>query len=279
VAYYTNLPPGAYTFRVKAANKDGVWNDQGATVRFRLKPDFYETIWFYALCVLLLALIVIAAYRFRIRRMRLQFAAVLEERNRISREIHDTLTQDFTAIVLQLEAAEMVMENVSEDAKSFVDRARELARNGLTESRRFVQALRPVSLEAGNLSQALAQMAERTFDGSSLQHSIEVTGQERRLPPGVEDNLLRIAQEACTNIRKHAHARRAKISLHFRRLLTEMKIEDDGRGFDPENPAPSGHGGFGLTSMRERAAQSKGRMQIRSIPGHGTTIVVTVSKW
>ncbi len=278
-AYYTNLPPGAYRFRVIAANNDGIWNREGATVAFRLLPHFYQTFWFYALCGLFLILVAVAAYRFRIRQMRLQFAAVLEERNRISREIHDTLTQDFTAIVLQLEAAEMVMENVSEDSRSFAERARELARNGLTESRRFVQALRPAQLEGGTLSQALKQVMERTLAGSNMKFSMELVGKEKRLPPGVEDNLLRIAQEACTNIRKHSEAENVKIHLQYKRLLTEMRIEDDGRGFDPDNPFSSGEGGFGLTSMRERAAQAKGRMEIFSVPGKGTTIVVTVSKF
>lgn len=279
VAYYTNLPPGRYTFRVIASNNDGVWNHEGAFVLFELSPHFYQTFWFYALCVLALILLIVAVYRFRIRQMRLQFAAVLEERNRISREIHDTLTQDFTAIVLQLEAAEMVMENTPEHAGSFVERARELARNGLTESRRFVQALRPSPLEGKSLSNAFKQIADKTLSGSGIKFSIEVAGKEKQLQPGVEDNLLRIAQEAFTNIRKHSGAQNVKMHLHYKRLLTEMRIEDDGHGFDPQNPSSSGEGGFGLTSMRERAAQAKGRLEIHSAPGKGTSIVVSVSKF
>ena len=279
VAYYTNLPPGSYTFRVIAANNDGVWNRDGASVPFRLSPYFYQTFWFYGICIVLLLLAAVAAYQLRIRQMRLQFAAVLEERNRISREIHDTLTQDFTAIVLQLEAAEMMTGNISEDSRSYMERARDLARNGLAESRRFVQALRPAQLESGTLSLALKQVAERTLSGSGIKFSIELSGKEKQLPPGVEDNLLRIAQEACTNIRKHSEARNVKILLTYKRLLTEMRIEDDGKGFDLNNPSPSGDGGFGLTSMRERAAQSKGRLEIISVPGKGTTVVVAVSKW
>ncbi len=277
-AYYTNVPPGRYTFRVIASNNDGIWNREGSSVRFRLEPHYYQTFWFYALCLLLLAALSMAAYRFRIRQMRLQFAAVLEERNRISREIHDTLTQDFTAIVLQLEAAEMVLENISEVAREYVDRARELARNGLSESRRFVQALRPASLEGANLSQALQQTAQRTLSGTGIRIQTEVGGKPKRLAPGIEDNLLRIAQEACTNIRKHTEAKNVWIRLHYKRWLTEMRIEDDGAGFDPENPT-SDQGGFGLTSMRERAAQAKGRMEVRSVKGSGTTIVITVPRF
>ena len=211
-AYYTNLPPGKYTFRVIAANNDGYWNREGESVSFELLPHFYQTFWFYGVCILFLAFLVVAIYRLRIRQMRVQFAAVLEERNRISREIHDTLTQDFTAIVLQLEAAEMVMENISEQGKDFMTRARELARNGLTESRRFVQALRPAPLEVGTLSQALKAIADRTLAGSNIKIEMTVVGKEKHLAPGAEDNLLRIAQEACTNIRKHSRAKTGILS-------------------------------------------------------------------
>jgi len=278
VAYYTNLPPGSYRFRVIASNNDGFWNQDGDVVSLELMPRFYQTSFFYAICVLFLALLVVAAYRYRVRQMRLQFEAVLEERNRISREIHDTLTQDFTAIVLQLEAAEMVMEDISEQGKDFMARARDLARNGLTESRRFVQALRPSALEDGTLSQAMKQMAERTLMGTGINLEMSVVGKVRSMAPGIEDNMLRITQEACTNIRKHSQAKNVRIRLQYKRLLTEMRIQDDGCGFDPENPT-SGDGGFGLTSMRERAAQAKGRMEIHSVPGKGTTITVTISKF
>jgi ligand-binding sensor domain-containing protein len=153
VASYTNLRPGNYQFRVIAANNDGVWNETGAVVEFYLEPRFYQTYWFFALCVALLALTAWQLYRMRVRRIAHQFSAVLAERNRIAREIHDNLAQDILGISVQLELVARLMPAAAEAAKGHLDRARILVRNSMTEARRYVWDLRSQELQKKDLSQ------------------------------------------------------------------------------------------------------------------------------
>jgi ligand-binding sensor domain-containing protein/signal transduction histidine kinase len=276
VAYYTKIPPGHYMFQIKAANNDGLWNENGASIKIYLKPHFYQTWYFYSLCVLAFGGLILAGHRFRVRQLRTQFSAVLEERNRISREIHDTLTQDFTGVVLQLEAAEMTLKENVETARECVDRAKEIARNGLVESRRFVRALRPAALERDQLAKALSQMAKRTVSGSGIDVNCSVIGMERILVPEVEDNLLRIAQEALNNIVKHSGAKESHVQLSYGLLHLVLKIEDNGHGFDLDNSSPNAEHGYGLVGMKERAVRVAGKLKMYSEIGKGTRIHVTV---
>jgi ligand-binding sensor domain-containing protein/signal transduction histidine kinase len=275
-AFYTNIPPGSYTFRVIASNNDGIWNVTGAAFEFVLEPHFYQTPWFYALGIVAFIAIAVGAYRLRIGQMRAQFEAVLEERNRISREIHDTLTQDFTGVVLQLEAAEMTMQNPSEETKELIDRAREIARAGLIESRRFVRELRPAALEIANFPEAVLHVAKQAAAGTDLQVSADVSGLRRHLPAAIEDNLIRIVREACTNVVKHARAKNVKINLKYGMFKVNLDIHDDGRGFEVNNVFPKHEGGFGLTSMKERARKIRAKFSILSKPDGGTHIHVSV---
>jgi ligand-binding sensor domain-containing protein/signal transduction histidine kinase len=279
IAYYTNIPPGRYTFKMTASNNDGVWNTSAASLSFRLKPHFFQTGWFYALCVLLFSLTVFAIHRLRIRQMQVRFAAVLEERNRISREIHDTLTQDFTGVVLQLEAVEMSLKNPSDELTGLLNRTREIARSGLVESRRFVRELRPAPLEKGTLPDAILYVARQAAGNSGVQVHLDVGGIRKQLPAEVEDNLLRIVREACNNTIKHAGAKDIRIHLKYKSLKVELAIEDNGKGFDTTKITPKRDSGFGLTSMRERAEKMRGKIRYSSTAGKGTLILVTVPIW
>ncbi len=276
IAFYTNIPPGSYNFRVVACNNDGIWNVTGASFAFVLEPHFYQTSWFYALCIAGIIAAAAGAYRLRIAQMRAQFAAVLEERNRISREIHDTLTQDFTGVVLQLEAAEMTMQNPSEETKDLIDRARELARAGLIESRRFVRELRPSPLEKANFPEAVLHVAQQAAGRSDLNVVVNVSGIRRPLSAQIEDNLIRIVREACNNVVKHSSAKNLKIHLKYGMLKFDLDIHDDGRGFEIQNISPKKEGGFGLTSMKERAAKIRAKFKILSKPNGGTHIHISV---
>jgi ligand-binding sensor domain-containing protein/signal transduction histidine kinase len=274
VASYTNLRPGNYTFRVIAANNDGVWNETGAAVKFYLKPHFYQTYWFYLLCVVLLALAAWQLYRMRVRRMASQFQAVLAERSRIAREIHDNLAQDILGISVQLELVARLMPVAAETAKGHLDRARILVRNSMTEARRYVWDLRSQELQKKDLPAALRDTAKRLTGAGDIETVVEVAGPMRPLPPDVETNLLRIGQEAINNAVKHAQANRIDVALNFDTRNVRLSVRDDGRGFDPGEQIADGH--FGLMGMRERAAQVGGVLSIQSANERGTEIVVEV---
>ena len=172
-------------------------------------------------------------------------------------------------MVLQLEAAEMTLKENVDTAQECLERAKEIARNGLVESRRFVRALRPAALERDQLTKALSQMAKRTVSGSGIEVNCSVIGMERILIPEVEDNLLRIAQ-ALNNIVKHSGAKESHIQISFGLLHLVLKIEDNGHGFDLDNSSPNNEHGFGLVGMKERAVRVAGKFKMYSEIGKGT---------
>jgi signal transduction histidine kinase len=278
-AFYTNLPPGAYRFRVSAANEDGVWNEQGATVAFHLRPYFYQTIWFYALCALLLGALMWGVHRVRVRQLRREFAAVLGERNRIARELHDTLAQGFTGVSMQLEAVSAKLGG-AEAAREHLNQARLLVRSSLAEARRSVRDLRSELLDGASLGEALGVIARQLTDGSDVRAEVSTSGVPRRLPERVERNLLRVGQEALTNAVRHAEATRVRVSLDYGGEQVCLEVADDGRGFHPLAPEHANgggdSGGFGLQGIRERVTQLGGDLNIHSRPGAGTTVTATV---
>ena len=274
VASYTNLRPGNYKFRVIAANNDGVWNESGAAVDFYLQPRFYQTYSFYILCALLLAAAGWLLYRMRVRRMALEFRAVLSERNRIAREIHDNLAQDILGISVQLELVARLMPAAAEAAKGHLDRARLLVRNSMTEARRYVWDLRSQELHKKDLPAALRDTTSRLTADTGIDAVVEVTGPPQPLPVAVETNLLRIGQEAVNNAVKHAQAKRIDVGLNFDEHNVRLSVRDDGRGFNPNDQIGDGH--FGLIGMRERAEQIGGVLTIDSAVERGTQILVTI---
>jgi signal transduction histidine kinase len=199
--------------------------------------------------------------------------AVLEERNRMARDMHDTLAQGFTGVILQLEAAE---DSSSSGRRQEVDkhlrRAAEMARRGLSEARRSVHALRPQVLVGANLWDALKGMIRNTTAGTALRATCETRGKLPKLPPSWQENLLHIGQEALTNTLKYARAKnfRARFTSNAGRVRVELR--DDGVGFEMQER----NGGLGLTGMRERVEQMKGQLEITSAPGKGTKIVVAL---
>ena len=274
VASYTNLRPGNYRFRVIAANNDGVWNETGAAVEFYLQPRFYQTYWFYLLCLLLLGLIAWQLYRLRVRQMALQFRAVLSERNRIAREIHDNLAQDILGISVQLELVARLMPAAAETAKGHLDRARMLVRNSMTEARRYVWDLRSEELQKKDLPAALGDTTRRLTADTGVEAVVDVTGPLQPLPVSVETNLLRIGQEAVNNAVRHAQASRIHVGLNFDTRSVQLSVSDNGRGFDPNEQAADGH--FGLIGMRERADEIGGVLTIQSADQRGTKITIDV---
>lgn len=205
--------------------------------------------------------------------------AVLEERNRMAREIHDSLAQAFTGIIVQLEAAKRLAESRPDGAQARVDKARDLARISLQEARRSVWGLRPRSLEDHTLTEALHDQVRTAQGEGGLTLRFTTSGAERRLSPDVEVNLFRIAQEALTNVQRHAQARTAGVQLDYGVGLVRLVVWDDGIGLPADhgtNGSDDDRPGFGLVGMRERVTLLGGEMNVSSVPGEGTRIEVTV---
>ncbi len=200
-----------------------------------------------------------------------QRAAVLEERNRMARDIHDTLAQGFTGVIVQLEAAEDAVScGYRKEADDHLHRAGELARQSLSEARRSVHALRPRALEEHNFWDALKGSIKNTTVGTALHATFEAQGKLPELPQPWQENLLHIGQEALTNTLKYAHARNFKTRLTYKAKELRLEIRDDGEGFK----AKDRHDGVGLSGMRERVEQMGGELKIASSRGKGTKITI-----
>jgi signal transduction histidine kinase len=196
-------------------------------------------------------------------------AGILDERQRMAREIHDTLAQGLTGIITQLQAAEQIHE-VPEQWRRPFDAVKRLARESLSEARRSVDALRPEPLETGRLSDALTDVADQWSKLHGLAVQVTTTGTVRPMAPEAEFALLRTAQEALANVAKHAQATRVGVTLSYLEHEVALDVRDDGRGFDPAGNGSQS--GFGLTIMRQRVERLSGSLRVESEPGAGTGI-------
>jgi signal transduction histidine kinase/ligand-binding sensor domain-containing protein len=274
VTNYNSLPHGHYRFVVRAGLPGGPSSE--TSFSFVLEPHFYETAWFRYLCAALAAAAIWGLFRLRVRQIRERFDLVLDERARLAREIHDTLAQGFVGISSQLDAVALTLNGHLESARKHLDLARKMARHSLTEARRSVMDLRASALEGQDLPAALSEAARHWTAGSAVKVHVDVEGSSRKLPEEMEQHLLRIAQEAVTNTVKHAHAREVWIRLNMDNGKLRMRVADDGEGFEQTDAFSDVGGHFGLLGMRERAERLGGDLQLRSEPGEGTEVEVTV---
>ncbi len=274
VAYYTNVPPAAYTFRVMAVNGEGLWSEQAATLSIRVLPRFFQTWWFRLLAVAIVALLAYGLYYWRVRQVRARFSAVLAERNRIAREIHDTLAQGFVGVSLQLEVVSRLLNSSIDAAREHLDQARLLVRSSLEDARRSIWELRSQSSEVTDFASRLTAMARTASSSSGAKVRLEVHGTYRPLTPSVEDELFRIGQEAVANAVRHSGAANIQIDLTFDAKKLRMLVADDGCGFEgpTDSHGPDGH--FGLKGMQERARNINADFSVSSKRGQGTQILV-----
>ena len=271
-AFYTNIPPGHYTFRVQAANNDGLWNTAGTFFSFELRPHFYQTLWFYALLLVALAGMIFLLIRMRLRRAELEFNAVLGERSRIAREIHDTLAQGYVGVSVQMEVlAELLRSRNLNEAEQQLARTREYVREGLADARQSIWALRTQDAAETTLPVRLRRVVEAA-EGGGLKAGFSIYGAFRPLPPETEQQIVRIAQEAVHNVKRHAHANQLLVQLEYRTDVVALEVRDNGRGGAPDTSTESLTGRFGLTGMRERAASIGGTLEVSSQPGEGTVV-------
>ena len=208
--------------------------------------------------------------------------AVMEERNRMAREIHDTLAQGFSGIILQLEAAEQALSEDTSEAERHLNQARSLARKSLAEARRSVWNLRPQALEQLPLVEAIKQELDKFNQSVGVNAKFSISGVRCDLPPELEAGLLRICQESLTNVRKHAKATEVEVNLKFDESAVELSVSDDGVGFKPRTSGSSKGSSkkkrdtFGLISMRERARGLGGTFEVQSRRGKGTLVRVVI---
>ena len=293
-AYYTNIAPGTYRFRVRAAlgsfgaqsmqaDRDGTarstqsYDLEEASMSFELLPRYYQTMWFRALMVLMVAVLVALVFRRRVLRVEREFRAVMAERNRIAREIHDTLAQGYVGISLQLEIlGELLRHNRADAAQKHLVLTQVLVREGLDDARQSIWALRSHDSGEQTLPIRLRRLVEQA-GGRSLAANLEVHGAYRALALDAEQEILRIAQEAIQNVQKHAAASHLTVRLDYGERALTLSVADDGNGFVAGGQAPPAPGHYGLTGMRERAALIRGEIEIVSEPGKGTTITLRVS--
>lgn len=202
-------------------------------------------------------------------------AGILEERQRLARDIHDTLAQGFTSIVMHLEAADQALPDDLGTLQKHLDRARETARNSLEQARRVVNALRPHSLDQRSLPDAIERTAVRWQEETGIPLTTTITGDPVPLHPDIEVTLLRATQEALANIRKHAQATAVQITLSYIDDVVVLDVQDNGVAFAGAAASPLS-GGYGLQAMRERAEQCGGSVTLESEPGEGTTVTVSI---
>ncbi len=273
-AYYTNIPPGRYTFRVQAVNNDGVWNTAGAAFSFELEPHFYQTVWFYALLLAAFAAALLLLIRLRVNRAEREFKAVLGERSRIAREIHDTLAQGYVGISVQLEVlAELLRQRRVEDAQKHLNNAREHVRAGLADARQSIWALRTQDSHETTLPVKLRRIAERAA-GNGLEAHFRLFGAYRALPAETEQEILRIAQEAIHNVKKHAGASQLTVQLEYLPDEVNLEVRDDGKGLNANGRMEPEPGHYGLMGMKERASAIGGSLEVTGAPGEGTRVAL-----
>ena len=277
-AFYENLAPGHYRFRVIACNNDGIWNETGASQDFSIQPTWYQTSWFRILSALCVLLLFWTIYRLRVRYIAraigARFDERLAERTRMARELHDTFLQT-------VQGSKMVADDALDEGSNEARMRYALERLSLwlgqavTEGRAALHALRISTTERNHLAESLRQAAEDNCGPASLSLALTVIGDPKDLHPIVRDEISRIGYEAIRNACMHSHSSQLEIELRYAEDLT-VAVKDNGVGIDPTVAHDGKDGHFGLQGMRERAARIRGKLTIVSTISAGTTVTLRV---
>ncbi len=277
-AFYSDLPPGNYRFRVIACNNDGVWNEAGATLNFSIAPAWYQTNWFRVLCVVGAAFIGWALYRLRVRQiakaLSARFDERLAERTRIARDLHDTFLQT-------IQGSKLVADDAL-DASADPDRMRRAMEQlsgwlaqAMQEGRAALNSLRTSTTQRNDLAEAFRRATENGHVPSSMEATLSVVGEVTEMHPIVRDEVYRIGYEAIRNAYLHSQATRLEVELCYEQDLT-LRVRDNGVGIDPAVVSTGKEGHFGLRGMRERAARIGAHLTIQSSATSGTEMAVVV---
>jgi signal transduction histidine kinase/ligand-binding sensor domain-containing protein len=279
-AFYTNLAPGSYRFRVIACNNDGLWNEAGDSLSFMIAPAYYQTDSFVFLCTGAffggLWLLYVLRLKQATAQIQQRIGTRLEERERIARELHDTLLQGFQGLMLRFQAVMKVLPDHG-PARTMMEQVLDRADEVLLEGRQRVRDLREEGLNGNELSQALTRCGEELSQEQTSSFRLSVLGTPQPLDPIVFNDVNRIAKEALVNAFQHAKAARIEVELAYSDVCVCLRIRDDGTGIDPVvlNSGKTGH--WGLSGMRERAEKIGAQLKIWSQAGAGTEVELTIA--
>ena len=281
-AFYPDLPPRKYSFRVIAANGDGVWNESAAKLDFSVAPAYYQTTWFRSLCAALVLGLLWAAYQLRIRKLQHQFDITLDarlgERMRIARDLHDTLLQSFHGLLLRFQTVFQLLPERPLEAKENLESAIEAAASAITEGRDAVQGLRDSTVQGNDLALAISTLGEELAADSTSHRPafrVAVEGESRNLHPIIRDEIYKIAAEALRNAFRHSRAHQIEAEIRYDNEQFRLRVRDDGKGIDPAILSSQGsEGHYGLPGMRERATLIGGKLAVWSEVDAGTEVEV-----
>jgi signal transduction histidine kinase len=278
-AVYANLSPARYAFHVVASDNDGQWNKVGNAIDFTIPPAFHQPRWYYVVCTIAFMALLAVCRRARVHQVQARVDRLLEarlaERERIARELHDTVLQGLTSASLQLEVAGR---QIAADAaaKPLVEHVSQLLRQLVDEGRHTVRGLRLLRSEEENLERALTQISKDLAAPRRVKYQVVVEGTPRSLRPLVREEIYRIGGEALANAFRHAGASAVETLLEYGRDHFHLLVRDDGQGIDPVVLKAGRELHFGLPGLRERAAKIGARLKVRTATGVGTEIDLLV---
>ena len=284
-AFYGNLPPGKYTFRVMASNNSGVWNTAGDSLDFSIALAYYQTVWFRLSLVVAVFGLLWALYRYRLHQLAREFNAQLEgrvdERTRIARELHDTLLQSFQAALFEFQAARNLFSKGREEAIQNLDAAISTAQNAIVEGRDAIHDLRDTVAPQAHLEQLLQTagqelVSSHVSDGNRPAFRVTVEGPAQALLPVLQDEVYQIGREVLRNAFRHASASRIEAEIHYDNGLLRLRIRDDGKGLERKVFEDGIPGHWGLPGIRERAKRIGARLVFWSEAGAGTEVELAV---
>jgi signal transduction histidine kinase len=275
-AYYTNLSPGHYQFHVVAYEMNAPRQGAEQVLAIDWRPHFHQTRWFLALCGMLATTAAWAGYRLHVRSIRRRFAAVLDERSRLAREMHDTLIQGCIGVSTLLEAASHAQDVSPGLGRDLLDRARTEIHGTVNEARLAVWNLRHGSVSEAALVPAVSQLARRISLESGINVTVETAGSPLALGAEAERSLMMLVREALQNAIRHGAPKSVSVHLRFGPRCLQVEVEDDGRGFDTRVDRAENTQHYGLIGMRERVAKVGGEFHLASSPGRGTQIRFTL---
>ncbi len=277
-ADYTNLPAGHYTFRVQTFELDNPEAVSEASITLVKEPFFYRTWWFIALCLLLIALLIYGAYQYRLRHVRARFEAVLEERSRLAREMHDTVIQGCTGVSALLEALSMNSAKSEDASSSLMNFARMQLRTTIEEARDAIWNLHQTDGQADHLGEKLESMAHQIGGEFQLPIAYSLRGTPFSISHPVAHDLLMVAREGIFNAALHGNPAQIEVTLTYRSRELILSLSDDGCGFNPHQVETENGHHFGLRGMRERIERSGGKFRLNSTLGKGVQIEVCLPR-
>ncbi len=283
-AFYTNLAPGTYRFRVTAANNDGVWNEEGATLDFTIQPAFYQTLWFRAVALLIGLLICfglfLVLYRWRIsqttERLNMRFEERLAERTRIAQELHDTFLQGVLGMTMRLQAISHLLPAKPQNAKASLDEVLDQVDTVIEEGRRGIWEIRTSTLNENDLAQAFTLAGEELNKIYPANLTLTIEGESRPLHPFIRDEVYRIGREALTNAFRHSKAAEIEAGIEYSLKNLRIFIRDNGCGISPDFLRSGRIGHLGLLGMRESAEKIGAELKIWSRAESGTEVELIV---